>query len=186
MYYSAGLFSKHNGLSDSVLLVHGDEMSLLVQLQAEVHVQVARVLLHLLALHRALQHVPTAAPDLVAEIEHGLLPVRLAVVGRRAEGDLLPGEEYIEVAHQRVHVLRVLAIQFKRAREVQILLLHRVDVQILNLSRPTRAYENAARIGDRLRVGNHVHQRLEQRNLLDSVHLEAVHVVPDYSSGESR
>ena len=171
--------STNTCLSDSILLVHHDEIPLLVQLQAEMHVQITRVLLHLLALHRALQHVTTAAPDLVAEIENRLLPVCLAVVRRRAEGYLLPGEEYIEVTDQCVHVLGVLTIQLEVAGEVQILLLHRVDVQILILRPSSLPYENAAIIGDGLRIRNHVHKRFEQRNLLNSVHFESVDVVPD-------
>ena len=179
MYHTLDCFQRNTSLSYSILLVHCDDVALLVQRQTEVDIQIAGILLHLLALHGALQNVAAAAPHLVTEIEHGLLPVRFAIIRRGAERHLLSGEEDVEIADQRIHVVGVLAIQLKVTREVEVLLLHCVNVQILQINTQARNDEDAAGIGDGLCVGNHVHQRLEQRDLLDRVHLEAVHVVPD-------
>ena len=95
------------------------------------NVQVARILLHLRTLDAAHQLVIATHPHLLAQIKHRLFPGRLATAGTRRAGSFLRGAGDVEVPHQRMQVLRILRAQSDGRGEVQILLLHRVDVEFL-------------------------------------------------------
>ena len=105
-------------------------MSLLIQLPMNRNVQIARVFLHSFAPQRSPHHISVAAPHLLLEIEHRLLPMRLFAKRRRAELHAAR-EKDIEIPHESVHILRVLHVQLERRSEVQIFFLDRVDVQVL-------------------------------------------------------
>ena len=150
-----------------------------MQLPVDRNIQIARIFLHATAIQRALDHISIAAPHLLLEIEHRLLPMRLLAERRRAELHAA-GENDIEIPHESVHVLGVLHVQHERRREIQVFLLHRVDIQILRVEMKKNRYENAACVGNGLRFGNDIHEGLEQSDLFDRVHFKAVHVVPNY------
>ena len=65
--------------------------------------------------------------------------------------------------------------------EIQILFLHCVDVQVLFITHTNHLNKNTARISYRLRIRNDVNERLKQGNLLNRVHFESIHIIPDYT-----
>ena len=79
-----------------------------------------------------------------------------------------------------MHIIGVLYFQLEVREEVQLFNLHCVDIQILWLIPAEQIYKNTAVIRDRLRIRNDVHQGLEQGDFLNGLHLESIHIVPDY------
>lgn len=106
----------------------------------------------------------------IVQIENGLLPMRVRLLGPRGETHALVtlGELDAEVGDEGLDVVVAPDGDVERAAERQVLGLDRVEIDVLD----------DARAGDDLLGVDDVDQRLRDGNLADATHVEAVHVVP--------
>lgn len=143
------------------------------------NIQITRILFHFWTRNCPWKHIITTHPKLITKIKHSLLPMRFSITWTRWKLTSFPGKKILKYPTKACKYSWILSLQCNWCNEVEILLLHCIDIKILRITGISYSYKNTAFICDLLSIRHYVYQWFKQSNLFDRIHLESVNIIPN-------